>query len=142
MQTNPIEFVDVGIQVKSGDICSSTFTDDVVSDKDLSTLTGIEKIEILNTLVKIVEIIAPRFQFYNAKLTIRQRIIMCFMKLKHNLSYSLLAFLFKCSERHCQNVILNMIDILSVALQPAIVFPTKEEISKNLPTCFENFKTT
>ncbi|XP_051156762.1 uncharacterized protein LOC127278876 [Leptopilina boulardi] len=122
------ETTEVGVEVKSEDSCNNNFSNDVVIDKELSTLTGIEKSAILDTLVKIVELIAPRFQFHNAKLTIRQRIIMCFMKLKHNLSYALLTFLFKsCSERHCQS---------------AIVFPSKEEIDKNLPTCFEDFKTT
>ncbi|XP_051171019.1 uncharacterized protein LOC127287911 [Leptopilina boulardi] len=35
-----------------------------------------------------------------------------------------------------------MIDILDEVLESAIDFPTKEEIDKNLPTCFEDFKTT
>ena len=134
-------FVDVGILVKSGDLIEPNFSAFMTTEKELSTVTGIENFKILNTLINIVKIVDPRMSSYTGKLTVRDRIILTFMKLKQNVSYAFLAVLFKsCSERHIPNVICNVLDILGISSKHAIVFPTKSEISKNIPSCFEQYK--
>ncbi|XP_076621599.1 uncharacterized protein LOC143342003 [Colletes latitarsis] len=80
-----------------------------------------------------------------ASLSIRiedqSKIIMTLMKLKHNISYSILKVLFtRYSIASCRQIILNIIDILYDCLKEAIYFPNKDEISKNIPICFNNFK--
>ena len=51
-----------------------------------------------------------------------------------------LALLFNCySARHCSRVFQQMIIVLSAALQSAIRWPSKEEIRRNIPICFEDF---
>ena len=65
---------------------------------------------------------------------------MTYMKMKHNLSYAFLALLFNCySTRHSSRVFEQMIIILSTALQSGIRWPSKEEIRRNIPICFEDF---
>ena len=71
----------------------------------------------------------------------RDRVIMTYMKLKQNLSYSFLAICFSCySSKHCQRVIHDTIKILSKCLKAAIPWPSRQEISKNKPKCFEGFE--
>lgn len=114
--------VDIGILVKSGDLMELNFSAFIKTEKDLSTVTGIPTFKILGTLVAIVERVAPRLSFYSGKITVRDRIILTFIKLKQNLSYAFLAVLFKAfSERHISNVVCNMIDILGNTLKHAIM---------------------
>lgn len=71
----------------------------------------------------------------------RDKIIMTYMKLKHNISYSLMSIIFQCYEgRNISNIFNEMIVLLSKALKPAIRWPSKQEISHNLPECFEGFE--
>lgn len=136
-----LKFVDVGVQVRSGDLAKSNSSSFITNDKELSTATGIPNFVLFETLVEIVERVAPHLKFYTGKLTIHDRIILTFMKLKQNLSYAFLNILFKtCSERHIINVICNMLDILGNTLKYAIFFPTRDEISWNIPFCLEKYK--
>ncbi|XP_043472595.1 uncharacterized protein LOC122505180 [Leptopilina heterotoma] len=132
--------VDVGISVKSGDLVEHNFSNFIKTDKELSTATGIPSFKILNLLCKIVEKVAPILRSYTGKLTIQDRVILTFTKLKQNVSYAFLALLFpSCSERHIPNVICNILDILGNALKDAIIFPSKQEILKNIPSCFREY---
>lgn len=116
-------FVDFGVQVKSGDLVEPNFSFSITNDKELSTATGIPTFKLLETFVKIVERVSPQLTYYKGKLTVRDRIILTFMRLKQNVSYAFLNILFKtCSERHISNVISNILDILGNALKYAIFF--------------------
>lgn len=64
------------------------------------------------------------------------------MKLKQNLSYSVLAILFQCSNSNCKKLITETICLLSVILKPMIPWPTKNEVLCNLPKCLNNFEST
>ena len=65
---------------------------------------------------------------------------MTFMKLKHNVSYAILKVLFKYSSiSQCRKIIFGMIDKLQFCLKSAVYFPSKEEISQNIPLCFAEF---
>ncbi|EFN74673.1 hypothetical protein EAG_00148, partial [Camponotus floridanus] len=77
----------------------------------------------------------------NVRMNTRDRVIMTYMKLKQNVSYSLLAIIFNCySAKHCQRVFYNTVKILNQCLKPAIPWPSREKILKNLPQCFEGFE--
>jgi len=45
---------------------------------------------------------------------------MTLMKLKQDMSYSVLAILFNCSSTNCKRIIFNTIDILSITLKSMI----------------------
>lgn len=94
----------------------------------------------LNIFIKIFERVAPKCAYYTGKLTIRDRIILTFMRLKQNNSYAFLNVLFKnCTEGHISNVIRDTLDILSEGLKYAIVLPVKQEILRNVPFCFQEY---
>lgn len=128
--------VDIGVQVKSGDLFKS-FRSLIKNDADLSTVTGIESFQILDTIVDLVKLVGkddPR-----SKLDIEGRVIMTFMKLKQNITYAFLAVLFQCyTPQNCKKIFYSMLDILYECLEVAIPWPSKEEISKNLPACFRS----
>ncbi|EFN67910.1 hypothetical protein EAG_02761, partial [Camponotus floridanus] len=76
-------------------------------------------------------------------LNIRERVLMTFMKLKQNLSYSFLSILFPTvSVRYCSEIICNMLDILSEVLESCIHFPLRDEILRNMPLCFADYPDT
>ncbi|XP_026668212.1 uncharacterized protein LOC108623597 [Ceratina calcarata] len=112
------------------------------NNKQLSTATGLESFELLNTIVDIVKDVSNnKFEHYNMIMNTRDRVIMTYVKLKQNISYDFLAVLFDCySSKHCQHIVDEMIKILSKCLKTAIPWPSREEISKNLPKCFEGFE--
>ena len=81
----------------SSDFINLKFLSFIQSDSTLSTLTGIESYEILNTIIEIVKLVCgDKFENYHLKMNTRDRVIMTNMKLKQNLSYSFLAILFHC----------------------------------------------
>ena len=129
---------DFGCQVRSGDLITYRFTDCIKTDADLSTLTGIQNFDILDGIVELVEIAKPWKM--SEKLSIKEKIILMFLKLKHNLSYSAISVLFGCySERHCRQVIIEMLNLVSACLKSAIPWPCKNEIQRNIPACFNDF---
>lgn len=132
---------DVEVQVNS-DYLHASFLQNIKNNSELSTLTGLESFVILNTIVDIIKLIyKDKFEKNNVRMNTRDRVIMTYMKLKQNVSYSLLAIIFNCySAKHCQRVFYDTVKILSKCLKPAISWPSREEISKNLPQCFEGFE--
>lgn len=73
----------------------------------------------------------------------RDRVVMTYIKLKQNISYNLLAVMFSSvSEQHCRRIFLETINVLSKCLKVAILWPSKEELSRNIPQCFKNFEDT
>ena len=132
-------FKDIGIEVKTFDLVTN-FTDLLKSDENLSAATGIESFSILNCIIQLCSCLYPQENDDSIRMSLRNKIIMTYMKLKHNLSYVFLALLFNCySARHCSRVFEQMIIVLSTALQSAIRWPSKEEIRRNIPICFQDF---
>lgn len=132
---------DIGVQVNTVSSVPSIIKC-IQSDSQLSTVTGIESFQLLDTIVEIVKKVSNnKFEHYNVILNTRDRVIMTYMKLKQNLSYSFLAVCFCCyTSKHCQRIFHDTIKVLSKCLKAAIPWPSKEEISKNLPKCFEGFE--
>lgn len=75
-----------------------------------------------------------------AKLSVQDKVLMTYVKLKQNMSYACLSRIFNCTAKQCQRIFTEMIHILSKCLKVAIPRPSEEEISRNLPQCFEDFK--
>ncbi|XP_034943815.1 uncharacterized protein [Chelonus insularis] len=132
---------DAQVQVDLG-FTKNNFSNFITSNDELKISTGIESFEVLQTIVHIVEIkYGDKLKPRDVEMSICDRIIMTYVKLKQNLSYSFLAVLFKCqSEKDCQRIFSEMIKILRKCLNVVIKWPSKESISKNLPKCFEKYR--
>lgn len=132
-----VESVDVGVNVTSGDLQFS-FSSMISCDRELSACTGIESLEILDCLVRMARVLEP---VGREKISLIEKIVMTFVKLKQNCTYEFLAVIFHCcTARHCIEIFKKLIVILSACLRRAVPWPTKEEISRNLPACFKDFE--
>lgn len=132
------QYVDIGVQV--GTSHKVLLVDLITTDKVLCNLTGLRSMHLLDEIVWSVQLV------YNDKrthiLSIKQRIILTFVKLKWNLSYAVLAVFFNITESGCQKYIIKMIQWLASVLKAAILFPSMDEIRRNMPICFEDFQDT
>lgn len=125
-------------QVRSGDIVTP-FISCINSDSKLCSLTGLSSFDMLGSIVAVVSEYFPNLRTH--KLSIKERIIMTFMKLKTGLRYVCLASLFTTvTGKTCKIIFHDIISKLAVVLRPLIVWPSAEECKSNLPKCFQNFK--
>lgn len=131
-------FKDAEVQAQS-DCVNSKFVTFMKNDSELNTATGIKSFDILNTIVGIIKLVhGTKFEGSNVRMNTLERVVMTYVKLKQNLSYSFLAILFNCNTaEYCEQVFYDTVKILSECLKVAIRWPSKEEIAKNLPECFE-----
>lgn len=83
--------VDLGIQVNFND----NFYQLLKTDQQLSTATGIQSFALLGSIVKAVEIAVPHLKERGTVLNIRDRCLITFVKLKHNVSYTFCAYFFQ-----------------------------------------------
>ncbi|XP_066595420.1 LOW QUALITY PROTEIN: uncharacterized protein [Prorops nasuta] len=119
-----------------------SFSDTLNTDAKMCTATGTQTIKLLETIVNMIKIVHKN-RFEQCKMKTRERVILTYMKMKHNTSYKLLALMFTCtSSQVCQKIFLNTIEILNNFLSFAIPWPSRQEIARNLPICFEGFKDT
>lgn len=126
---------------KAIQVSNVPFIDALRTDEHLSTATGIESFQILTEIVKVAEKVAsPALR--DRKLTLREKIIMTYIKLKQNCSYAFLALLFNhiVTRAYCKTIFVETIQLLSAVLKVAIKWPTRDNISKNLPKCFSGFE--
>lgn len=145
------DFNDKSIQVNSCvvDKCiqveQEKYSDFIKSDSELSFMTGLDNFKLLQFLEDVVKIVVPMTELNlcqkNSLLSIiNDRLVLTFIKLKHNLPYTVLCVLFKIkSNETCRKIFLRMIKILAVDLQSAIQCPSKKKIFLNMLKCFENF---
>lgn len=112
----------------------------IENDSQLSTATGIQSFDILNCIVKLARTIYTEKSENAVKMTLQDKIVMTYVKLKQNVSYSFLALLFKVyTPKHCARVFKDTILLLNSCLEVAITWPSREKISRNVPLCFEKF---
>lgn len=134
----PVEFKEVGVQVTSGNFKTS-FSSLIDSDIKLCKLTGLPNLKLLDFLEKRCE------QHPNTKrsinLSLRDKIILTFIKLKHNLPNTILSLLFNAmTEATCGNYINEMLPVLCSILSVCIRWINHEENRKNMPLCFQDFE--
>ncbi|KAJ8682387.1 hypothetical protein QAD02_018179 [Eretmocerus hayati] len=78
----------------------------LTSDKQLSTITGLRNFKILHRIVERVKLATDRrYEKNTTLLNTEDRVVMTFIKLKHDLSYSFIALMFECiSEEECIDI--------------------------------------
>lgn len=128
--------VDKDVQVKSGDILC-TFTSTIKEVSQLNSLTGIHSFELLQSLTLLISKYYPDIKQH--KVSVRDRIILVFMKLKMAMKFNILSFLFKISAPTCKRIFIEYVHYLSNILKSCIHWPSAEECQQNMPSCFSSF---
>lgn len=139
----PVEVPKSNVQDKEVQVQFELYKKFVNSEKDLNTLTGLQSFYLLNLFEDVVIIVDPKTSKYYSKseLSIKDRIVLTCIKLKQNISYSMLCVLFNvCTEQTCRKIFLRMISILGTGLKFAIHWPSREEVLRNIPTCFYKYR--
>lgn len=104
-------------------------------------MTGIPTYEILDHIVNLYFKVYPDSRSH--RLSIKERIILVFLKLKQDLSFAVLAILFKAvSGETCRAIYNSILPLLANILKPLIYWPSKTEIISNIPGCFKKFEDT
>lgn len=125
------------IQVSSGDLMWN-FSSSIKNEKQLNSLTGIQNFRMLDDFVRLISEIYPDKRQH--KLSIKERVLLVFMKLKMSVKFVVLSFLFAVSPTTAKNTFTEYIAYLANILRNCIQWPSSEEVSMNLPRCFENFQ--
>ena len=103
------------------------------NDDDLNTFTGIN-FRLLNNLATAVRTCEDK---PNRCITsVEERIVICLCKLKLNLSFKCLAVLFSIGRHACSRLFFTTLHTLAFVLKNAIYWPTKDEILRSMPRCF------
>lgn len=136
-------FADVCIQVNTIEDFLPKFSvfDFITSDTKLNSWTGLPSFDLLNAIEDCLYTAFPDI-LTTSKLnrcSVRERIVLCFVKLKTNMSFVCLADLFNVSNDTVTRVFGQMITFLSQALKPLIYFPTVEENKANMPIAFRKY---
>lgn len=104
-------------------------------------MTGIPSFNLLNKIEELYRLEFPDKRFHN--ISYKERIVMVFMKFKQDLSFIVLSILFKnVSPESCRTIYASIIPSLAMLLNSVIYWPSKQEISSNIPYCFEKFNKT
>ncbi|XP_031335226.1 uncharacterized protein LOC116165081 [Photinus pyralis] len=106
------------------------------NDEQLLHFTGINSMD-LNAYVKCLQNCCQENSEY-----LRNNVVLVMCKLKTNLSFVCLAVLFGMNISSCKRAFYKYLSFLAASIKPAIYWPTKDEIRKNLPLCFKDFKAT
>lgn len=140
VSTKKLSSKDIGVQVDT----KYKFIKLIKNEKQLSTVTGIDKFDTLKKIVECVKVATNhKYEKNTCFMKTEDRVVMTYVKLKQNLSYSFLAVIFDCvSVKHLRQIFLETIRVLGRCLEMAIPWPSKEEVSKNIPECFEKFEDT
>lgn len=127
-------YKDIAVQVNTGKI--RTVCDNIENDTQLNTLTGLRNIRLLEVIQELItkSVTERRVR----KLSLPERIILTFIKLKHNV---VLSFLFgNITSEICKAIFCETISVLSKVLDCAVPFLTKQEVKSHMPQCFNNFR--
>lgn len=129
-------YVDKAEEVSTGDF-GRRFTD-ILSAENINTLTGLTSMELLETLTacagKYYEITARHH------MSLKERLVLCMMKMKHNTSTTFLSKLFGCTVTKCTDVLVKLIPISGKVLSSVVVLPSKSETLMNVPTSFDKYQ--
>lgn len=112
------------------------------SDKDMNVWTGINSVALMKSFADTIVLYYPE-QIYTHKLNLIDRLVLFFIKLKTGLTFSCIATIFNISVPTCSKYFYDLVLPLRRTLNHAVFWPTRDEISKNIPHHFiPNFENT
>lgn len=132
---------DASVQVDKTPTGESIFSKIIKNDRALNAWTGIPTLAKLNSIISCVEIIYNRLHYSlpqsasMRQLSIEQKVTLCFVKLKTNLSFECISSFFEVSPNSCCRAFTSVIPLIREALQCVVYFPSVKEIRSNLPSC-------
>lgn len=108
------------------------------TDNDLQSWTGIQRFVTLENIVKCVtRLESAQDQLRRLKATPTILTVFVMVKLKTNLTFKQLSCLFSLTPKTLSSYFEKFLPILRAVLEPAIFWPTKEQVYNNLPKCFK-----
>lgn len=117
-------------------LAGPNFMDNVRSDGDMRSVTGLETIAMFQGIVRCVRMRC------DPECDVERNVVISLMKVKHDVSFSLLGVLFRLSVTAVANIFKQTITIMSVVLAPVLRWPSVEEVRENMPKCFQKFQKT
>lgn len=117
---------------------------DMLSDEDsLKTFTGLHSFELLDAIVLcLTDLVEDKARGRKNDMSLKNRVILTFVKLKQNLSFTSLGILFGIKRQSCSHYFRNMVPKLSTVMETMIPWPDHETIRMNLPVAFKNYRNT
>ncbi|XP_062538608.1 uncharacterized protein LOC134206881 [Armigeres subalbatus] len=129
----PIEFAFQEIRKTENMILS----DLLVTDKDINVWTGVPTLELLAAIALAVKHLEDHVYTKQYKMHTTDRVILTMAKLKQNISFVALATLFRISPSSVSEYFSHTVFLLSEVLGRMVYWPSMEEISRNIPFCFQ-----
>ena len=112
--------------------------------EQLTSCTGLNSFELFDSLVCGVEKYCEQYipsLLVGKTLSIRDQVLLTFIKLKLNLSFTFISTLFhRVSRESCSRYFRRIIRILPKILHNFICTPTRDQVQDNLPSTFIQFK--
>nr|XP_054926403.1 uncharacterized protein LOC126531830 [Dermacentor andersoni] len=112
------------------------------TDDTIKVLTGLPCLQLLRNIIDefaaLRRVSIPR-GFASGD---EDTVLMVFVKLYHNISFSFLSVLFSIHRTTASNILKNAICILANVLGEAVFFPCKESVLENLTIYFKDYKET
>ncbi|KAL7296060.1 hypothetical protein TKK_0010614 [Trichogramma kaykai] len=102
----------------------------IKNDAQLRAFTGI-CFDTLGALAKSL-VIDESERFPRIEISVEARIVLCLIKMKLNLSFKTLSYLFYITEQECKTAFLSSMTALKNVLKAAIFWPTINNISESL----------
>ena len=121
---------------------TTIFTSFLKCNSDLTAFTGLENFETLEVITNMV-----KQEFMNdlnvkkSKIDLKDKIVMTYIKLRLNLTYSCLSTISRhLTEKECCQIFIETIKMLSKCLKNKIIWPSREESLMTMPTCFKEIE--
>lgn len=112
------------------------FISNIKSDSDMRVVTGLESISMFRGIVECMMLRCEPGR------DVERDVMITMMKLKHDLSFSLLAVIFQLSSTTVANIFKSTVTTMSVVLSAAVRWPSVDEVRENMPKCFAKFQKT
>ena len=131
------------VQVSLDTMTNITISHFLTTDVHLNAWCGIQTFKGFDCLADTIDLILQETKYpVSFRLSTREMLCLCLIKLKTALPFSCIAPVFKISHVTCSNYFTIMIDILYVILKNFIRWPSKKEIRKTMPRCFGKYPDT
>lgn len=109
---------------------------DLLSNRDkLNSFTGLPNEALLTHLENELR----KIGIVDSTLSVRDKIVLTLARIKTNLTFQCLSVLFSVSPPTASQCFKKIAPCLSVILGDAIYWPSKDEVLKNLPKCFQKY---
>lgn len=108
----------------------------LITDTAVQAFTGIASMSDLHVISREVAAIDDM----PTEITVLDRVVLVLIRLKTCLSFTCLATLFGISKTSVHRCFYHTVRSLATVLEAAIPWPSKEEIARNLPICFDEYR--